>query len=138
VYKFCNRQLVKFIATFSPFDSTENLDGDVYLRAQMDEQGWVPLTLIAGFNKVSFHMFNSIHKFLKGYDYFVFNFHEEDICSPSIHTLFLCFQVCSKTTNMELILDSILPSTEVDVVVIFLALHQLHHLLAIILYFFST
>uniref|UniRef100_K4AL14 HTH La-type RNA-binding domain-containing protein n=1 Tax=Setaria italica TaxID=4555 RepID=K4AL14_SETIT len=54
--------------------STENLDEDIYLRAQMDEQGWVPLTLIAGFKKV-----------------------------------------CSTTTDMELILDSILPSTEVDI-----------------------
>ncbi|XP_012704455.1 la-related protein 1C [Setaria italica] len=56
--------------------STENLDEDIYLRAQMDEQGWVPLTLIAGFKKV-----------------------------------------CSTTTDMELILDSILPSTEVDILI---------------------
>ncbi|KAK3224384.1 hypothetical protein Dsin_011409 [Dipteronia sinensis] len=33
--------------------SNENLIKDTYLRQNMDEQGWVPIKLIAGFNKVS-------------------------------------------------------------------------------------
>ncbi|XP_020243575.1 la-related protein 1B-like [Asparagus officinalis] len=32
--------------------SNENLVKDMYLRQKMDEQGWVPVTLIAGFNRV--------------------------------------------------------------------------------------
>ncbi|WOL10855.1 la-related protein 1B isoform X1 [Canna indica] len=32
--------------------SNENLCRDVYLRQNMDEQGWVPISLIAGFNRV--------------------------------------------------------------------------------------
>ncbi|XP_010317249.2 la-related protein 1C isoform X2 [Solanum lycopersicum] len=32
--------------------SNENLIKDIFLREQMDEQGWVPVTLIAGFKKV--------------------------------------------------------------------------------------
>ncbi|XP_042386889.1 la-related protein 1B-like [Zingiber officinale] len=32
--------------------SDENLCRDVYLRQNMDEQGWVPVSLIAGFNRV--------------------------------------------------------------------------------------
>ncbi|PUZ38924.1 hypothetical protein GQ55_9G235300 [Panicum hallii var. hallii] len=54
--------------------SAKNLEKDTFLKERMDEQGWVPLTLIAGFKKVF-----------------------------------------SKTTDMEFILDSILPSTEVEV-----------------------
>lgn len=34
--------------------SNENLIRDTYLRRNMDEQGWVPINLIAGFTKVSF------------------------------------------------------------------------------------
>lgn len=33
--------------------STANLCKDTYLRQKMDDQGWVPVSLIAGFNKVS-------------------------------------------------------------------------------------
>ena len=33
--------------------SSGNLSGDLYLSQQMDDQGWVPLALIAGFNKVN-------------------------------------------------------------------------------------
>lgn len=33
--------------------SNENLVKDTYLRSNMDEQGWVPISLIAGFNRVS-------------------------------------------------------------------------------------
>lgn len=32
--------------------SFENMCRDVFLRTQMDEEGWVPMSLIAGFNKV--------------------------------------------------------------------------------------
>ncbi|KAJ0964060.1 hypothetical protein J5N97_029182 [Dioscorea zingiberensis] len=32
--------------------STDNLCKDIYLRRQMDDQGWVPVSVIAGFNKV--------------------------------------------------------------------------------------
>ncbi|XP_068640523.1 la-related protein 1C-like isoform X2 [Aristolochia californica] len=32
--------------------SSENLCKDIYLRQNMDEQGWVPISLIAGFNRV--------------------------------------------------------------------------------------
>ncbi|XP_008809436.1 la-related protein 1C-like [Phoenix dactylifera] len=32
--------------------SSDNLCKDIYLRRNMDEQGWVPITLIAGFNRV--------------------------------------------------------------------------------------
>lgn len=32
--------------------SNENLVKDTYLRSNMDEQGWVPISLIAGFNRV--------------------------------------------------------------------------------------
>lgn len=34
--------------------SNENLIRDTYLRRNMDEQGWVPIHLIASFAKVSF------------------------------------------------------------------------------------
>jgi len=35
------------------FCSNDNLCKDMYLRRHMDEQGWVPVALIAGFNRVS-------------------------------------------------------------------------------------
>lgn len=35
------------------FCSNENLVKDTFLRQNMDEQGWVPIKLIAGFKKVS-------------------------------------------------------------------------------------
>lgn len=34
--------------------SDENLIKDIFLRQNMDDQGWVPIKLIAGFNKVSY------------------------------------------------------------------------------------
>lgn len=34
--------------------SDENLCKDPFLRQNMDEQGWVPISLIAGFKRVSF------------------------------------------------------------------------------------
>ncbi|MQL90480.1 hypothetical protein Taro_023079, partial [Colocasia esculenta] len=34
--------------------SPENLCKDIYLRQNMDEEGWVPVSLIAGFNRVRF------------------------------------------------------------------------------------
>ncbi|KAG2537897.1 hypothetical protein PVAP13_9NG324200 [Panicum virgatum] len=54
--------------------SAKNLENDAFLRERMNQQGWVPLTHIAGFKKVF-----------------------------------------SKTTDMKFILDSILPSNEVEV-----------------------
>lgn len=33
--------------------SQDNLCKDLFLRQNMDEQGWVPISLIAGFNRVS-------------------------------------------------------------------------------------
>jgi la-related protein 1 len=36
--------------------SDDNLCKDTYLRQRMDDQGWVPLSLIAGFPKVSFQV----------------------------------------------------------------------------------
>ncbi|KAH7653119.1 ArsR-like helix-turn-helix domain-containing protein [Dioscorea alata] len=40
--------------------STENLCKDIYLRQQMNDQGWVPISLIAGFNKVK-QLTNNVH-----------------------------------------------------------------------------
>ncbi|TXG62218.1 hypothetical protein EZV62_013581 [Acer yangbiense] len=36
----------------------ENLVKDIYLRQKMDDEGWVPIKLIAGFNKVKLLTFN--------------------------------------------------------------------------------
>ncbi|XP_042373869.1 la-related protein 1B-like [Zingiber officinale] len=44
--------------------SAENLCRDVYLRQNMDEQGWVPVSLIAGFNRVK-QLTNSIEFILE-------------------------------------------------------------------------
>lgn len=33
--------------------SIENLCRDIFLRLKMDEEGFIPLTVIAGFNRVS-------------------------------------------------------------------------------------
>jgi hypothetical protein len=41
--------------TFFSFRSAKNLEKDTFLKERMDEQGWVPLTLIAGFKKVRLH-----------------------------------------------------------------------------------
>lgn len=32
-----------------------NLSKDGFLKSKMDDEGWVPVTLIAGFNRVSEH-----------------------------------------------------------------------------------
>ncbi|KAG1359443.1 la-related protein 1C [Cocos nucifera] len=39
--------------------SSDNLCKDIYLRQKMDDQGWVPISLIAGFNRVK-HLTNNI------------------------------------------------------------------------------
>ncbi|KAG6510072.1 la-related protein 1B-like [Zingiber officinale] len=44
--------------------SAENLCRDVYLRQNMDEQGWVPVFLIAGFNRVK-QLTNSVEFILE-------------------------------------------------------------------------
>lgn len=43
--------------------SNDNLIKDTYLRQNMDDQGWVPIKLIAGFNKVS-HLTDNIQLIL--------------------------------------------------------------------------
>ncbi|KAJ0969895.1 hypothetical protein J5N97_022772 [Dioscorea zingiberensis] len=48
--------------------STENLCKDTYLRQKMDDQGWVPVSLIAGFNKVQ-QLTNNIHYILDTVQY---------------------------------------------------------------------
>ena len=45
--------LVCLGSLFVFFCSNDNLCKDMYLRRHMDEQGWVPVALIAGFNRVS-------------------------------------------------------------------------------------
>ncbi|KAM6591323.1 hypothetical protein CsatA_013928 [Cannabis sativa] len=42
----------KIVNQIDYYFSNENLIRDTYLRQNMDDQGWVPITLIAGFNKV--------------------------------------------------------------------------------------
>ncbi|XP_034683110.1 la-related protein 1C isoform X2 [Vitis riparia] len=42
----------KLVAQIDYYFSNENLIKDIYLRQNMDEQGWVPVKLIAGFKKV--------------------------------------------------------------------------------------
>ncbi|KAI3665348.1 hypothetical protein L6452_43972 [Arctium lappa] len=43
----------KIVNQIDYYFSNENLVKDTYLRRNMDEQGWVPVNLIAGFKKVS-------------------------------------------------------------------------------------
>lgn len=43
----------KIVNQIDYYFSNENLVKDTYLRQNMDEQGWVPVSLIAGFKKVS-------------------------------------------------------------------------------------
>ncbi|CAN6305068.1 unnamed protein product [Urochloa humidicola] len=62
------RQQIEF------YFSAQNLEDDAFLRGKMDEQGWVPLTVVASFWKIS-----------------------------------------RKTKDIEFILNSVLPSTEVEV-----------------------
>nr|CAD1818981.1 unnamed protein product [Ananas comosus var. bracteatus] len=42
----------KLLRQIDYYFSTENLCKDTYLRENMDDQGWVPLSLIANFNRV--------------------------------------------------------------------------------------
>ncbi|XP_057972054.1 la-related protein 1C-like [Malania oleifera] len=42
----------KMVTQIEYYFSNDNLIKDAYLRQNMDEQGWVPIKLIAGFNKV--------------------------------------------------------------------------------------
>lgn len=42
----------KIVNQIDYYFSSENLIKDIYLRQNMDDQGWVPIKLIAGFNKV--------------------------------------------------------------------------------------
>ncbi|CAJ2635829.1 unnamed protein product [Trifolium pratense] len=44
----------KIVNQINYYFSNENLNNDTYLKSQMDDQGWVPLSLIAGFKKVKF------------------------------------------------------------------------------------
>ncbi|XP_023754172.1 la-related protein 1C [Lactuca sativa] len=44
----------KIVTQIDYYFSNENLVRDTYLRRNMDEQGWVPASLIAGFKKVSY------------------------------------------------------------------------------------
>ena len=79
----------------------------------MNEQGWVPLTLIAGFKKVRLHaQLDQLFSLLRDVTILLLN---------SRKIFISCFQVFSKTSDIEFILDSILPSTEVEVLVGFLA-----------------
>ncbi|XP_071705875.1 la-related protein 1C [Rutidosis leptorrhynchoides] len=48
-----NQTYAKIVSQIDYYFSNENLVKDTYLRQNMDEQGWVPATLIAGFKKVS-------------------------------------------------------------------------------------
>ena len=49
IYKF-----IDFLSSFSSeyYFSTENLEADIFLRQQMSKDGYVPLSLIASFNRV--------------------------------------------------------------------------------------
>jgi la-related protein 1 len=40
--------------------SDDNLCKDIFLRRHMDDQGWVPLPLIAGFNQVSLQVLHDV------------------------------------------------------------------------------
>ncbi|XP_021649855.2 la-related protein 1C isoform X2 [Hevea brasiliensis] len=49
----------KIVNQIDYYFSNENLIKDTFLRQNMDDQGWVPIKLIAGFNKVS-HLTDNI------------------------------------------------------------------------------
>jgi La domain len=53
---FCSKFIFKY-ANLALFVSSENLCKDTFLRKNMDGEGWVPLSVIAGFNKVSIYLF---------------------------------------------------------------------------------
>ncbi|KAL2966335.1 hypothetical protein AAZX31_16G110400 [Glycine max] len=48
-----NQLHTKIVNQIDYYFSNENLVKDTYLRRNMDDQGWVPINLIAGFKKVS-------------------------------------------------------------------------------------
>jgi hypothetical protein len=52
---FCNKnfEAAQFLDPHVNYCSDDNLCKDLYLRQHMDGQGWVPLSLIAGFRQVS-------------------------------------------------------------------------------------
>ncbi|KAK8693052.1 hypothetical protein V6N13_070651 [Hibiscus sabdariffa] len=54
---------VKIISQIDYYFSNGNLIKDIYLRQNMDDHGWVPIQLIAGFRKVS-HLTNNIQLIL--------------------------------------------------------------------------
>lgn len=47
-----DQQRAQLLKQIEYYFSNENLCKDVYLRQNMDEQGWVSISLIAGFNRV--------------------------------------------------------------------------------------
>ncbi|TKY58306.1 La-related protein 1C [Spatholobus suberectus] len=49
----------KIVSQIDYYFSNENLIKDIYLRRNMDDQGWVPINLIAGFKKVK-HLTDNI------------------------------------------------------------------------------
>ena len=51
----CNYRWVNLLIFFCTFASAKNLENDAFLRERMNQQGWVPLTHIAGFKKVRLH-----------------------------------------------------------------------------------
>ncbi|KAJ7953166.1 la-related protein 1C-like [Quillaja saponaria] len=54
---------IKIVNQIDYYFSNENLIRDTYLRQNMDEQGWVPIKLIAGFKKVM-HLTDNIQLIL--------------------------------------------------------------------------
>ncbi|KAI3699344.1 hypothetical protein L2E82_43594 [Cichorium intybus] len=54
----------KIVKQIDYYFSDENLVKDTYLRKNMDEQGWVPVTLIASFKKVSFVLTDNVRLIL--------------------------------------------------------------------------
>ncbi|KAK2998020.1 hypothetical protein RJ639_025773 [Escallonia herrerae] len=93
--------------------SNENLIKDIFLRQNMDDQGWVPIKLIAGFKKVSFLILMSASSCSPG------------SLSPLLETLQLlpecsaylrlfCCQVMYLTDNIQLILDAVRTSNIVE------------------------
>lgn len=53
----------KIVNQIDYYFSNENLIKDTFLRQNMDDQGWVPIKLIAGFNKVS-HLTDNVQLIL--------------------------------------------------------------------------
>ncbi|KAK7376146.1 hypothetical protein VNO78_35000 [Psophocarpus tetragonolobus] len=49
-----NQLHTKIVNQIDYYFSNENLVKDIYLRRNMDDQGWVPINLVAGFKKVKY------------------------------------------------------------------------------------